>query len=197
MRFPREGFPGGGRICRLSYAPAAFFATRALNFAKSTANRSWVPLPMTSTSSAAVMSHTVRRPSTPTHRTRTVTVIPGGVAAVCVTLTSVPTLPSPGYMVGLMEWACIEAMAPHMEPGEGSVGTLVNMTHTAATPPGMTVTVRVRCVGVEGRRSVWDIEAKDDVEVIGRGTHERFAVDFAKFNARVAKKAAGASGSSS
>jgi fluoroacetyl-CoA thioesterase len=45
---------------------------------------------------------------------------------------------------------------------------------------------------VEGRRSVWDIEAKDDVEVIGRGTHERFAVDFAKFNARVAKKAAGA-----
>jgi fluoroacetyl-CoA thioesterase len=56
----------------------------------------------------------------------------------------------------------------------------------------MTVTVRVRCIGVEGRRSVWDIEAKDDVEIIGKGTHERFAVDFAKFNARVAKKAAGA-----
>jgi fluoroacetyl-CoA thioesterase len=103
-----------------------------------------------------------------------------------------PKVFATGYMVGLMEWACIEAMAPHMEPGEGSVGTLVNVTHTAATPPGMTVTVRVRCIGVEGRRTVWDIEAKDDVEVIGRGTHERFAVDFAKFNARVAKKAAGA-----
>ena len=103
-----------------------------------------------------------------------------------------PKVFATGYMVGLMEWACIEAMAPHMEPGEGSVGTLVNVTHTAATPPGMTVTVRVRCIGVEGRRTVWDIEAKDDVEVIGRGTHERFTVDFAKFNARVAKKAAGA-----
>ena len=103
-----------------------------------------------------------------------------------------PKVFATGYMVGLMEWACIEAMAPHMEPGEGSVGTLVNVTHTAASPPGMTVTVRVRCIGVEGRRSVWDIEAKDDVEVIGKGTHERFAVDFAKFNARVAKKAAGA-----
>ena len=103
-----------------------------------------------------------------------------------------PEVFATGYMVGLMEWACIEAMAPHMESGEGSVGTLVNVTHTAATPPGMTVSVRVRCIGVEGRRTVWDIEAKDDVEVIGRGTHERFAVDFAKFNARVAKKAAGA-----
>jgi fluoroacetyl-CoA thioesterase len=103
-----------------------------------------------------------------------------------------PKVFATGYMVGLMEWACIEAMAPHMEPGEGSVGTLVNVTHTAATPPGMTVTVRVRCVGVEGRKTVWEITAADDVEVIGKGTHERFAVDFAKFNARVAKKAAGA-----
>src|SRR5512139_2048326 len=84
-----------------------------------------------------------------------------------------------------------EAMVPHMDPGEGSVGTMINVTHTAATPPGMTVTVHVRCIGVDGRRTVWEIEAKDDVEVIGRGTHERFAVDFAKFNARVAKKAAG------
>ena len=47
-----------------------------------------------------------------------------------------PKVFATGYMVGLMEWACIEAMAPHMEPGEGSVGTLVNVTHTAATPPG-------------------------------------------------------------
>src|SRR4030066_2076772 len=61
-----------------------------------------------------------------------------------------PKVFATGYMVGLMEWACIEAMAPHMEPGEGSVGTLVNVTHTAATPPGMTVPVCVRCIGVEG-----------------------------------------------
>jgi fluoroacetyl-CoA thioesterase len=79
-----------------------------------------------------------------------------------------------------------------MDPGEGSVGTLVNVTHTAATPPGMEVTVDVRCIGVDGRKTVWEIEARDDAEAIGKGTHERFAVDFAKFNARIAKKAAGA-----
>jgi fluoroacetyl-CoA thioesterase len=82
-----------------------------------------------------------------------------------------PKVFATGFMVGLFEWACIEAMAPHLDPGEGSVGTLVNVTHTAATPPG--------------------IEGRDEVEVIGKGTHERFTVDFAKFNARVAKKTAG------
>jgi fluoroacetyl-CoA thioesterase len=55
----------------------------------------------------------------------------------------------------------------------------------------MEVTVDVRCVGVDGRRTVWEIEARDEVEVIGKGTHERFAINFEKFNARVAKKAAG------
>jgi fluoroacetyl-CoA thioesterase len=53
------------------------------------------------------------------------------------------------------------------------------------------VTVRVRCAGVEGRRTVWEIAASDDAEVIGKGTHERFTIDLAKFNARVAKKAMG------
>jgi fluoroacetyl-CoA thioesterase len=102
-----------------------------------------------------------------------------------------PKVFATGFMIGLFEWACIEAMAPHLDPGEGSVGTLVNVTHTAATPPGMEVTVHVRCIGVEGRRTVWEIEAKDEVEGIGKGTHERFTIDFAKFNARVAKKAGG------
>jgi fluoroacetyl-CoA thioesterase len=104
-----------------------------------------------------------------------------------------PRVLATGFFVGLCEWACIEAMAPYMEPGEGSVGTLVNLTHIAATPPGMEVSVRVRCVAVDGRRTVWEVEARDEVEVIGKGTHERVAVDFARFNARVAKKAAGAS----
>ncbi len=102
-----------------------------------------------------------------------------------------PRVFATGFMVGLMEWACIEAMAPHLDAGEGSVGTLVNVTHTAATPPGMEISVTVRCIGVEGRRTVWEIEAKDEVEPIGKGTHERFTIDYAKFNARVAKKAGG------
>ena len=102
-----------------------------------------------------------------------------------------PKVFATGFMVGLMEWACMEAMAPHLDPGEGSVGTVIHVTHTAATPPGMTVTVHVRCVGVDGRRVAWEVEAKDDAEAIGKGTHERFVVDFAKFNARLAKKTGG------
>ncbi len=102
-----------------------------------------------------------------------------------------PKVFATGFLVGLFEWACIEAMAPHLEPGEASVGTLVHVTHTAATPPGMEVTVHARCVGVEGRRTVWEVEARDEVEAIGKGTHERFTIDLGKFNARVAKKAGG------
>ena len=102
-----------------------------------------------------------------------------------------PEVLATGFMVGLIEWACMEALAPHLEPGEGSVGTLVNVTHTAATPPGMEVTVHVRCLEVDGQRTVWEIEARDEVDVIGKGTHERFCIDFDRFNARVAKKAGG------
>jgi len=80
-----------------------------------------------------------------------------------------PKVFATGFMIGLFEWACIEAMAPHLDPGEGSVGTMVNVTHTAATPPGMEVTVHVRCIGVEGRRTVWEIEAKDESRGSGRG----------------------------
>ncbi len=102
-----------------------------------------------------------------------------------------PKVFATAFMVGLMEWACMEALAPHLEAGEGSVGTLVNITHTAATPPGMEVTVHVRCVEVDGQRTQWEIEARDEVEVIGKGTHERFCIDLDRFNARVAKKASG------
>ncbi len=102
-----------------------------------------------------------------------------------------PEVLATGFMVGLIEWACMEALAPHLEPGEGSVGTLVNVTHTAATPPGMEVTVHVRCLEVDGQRTVWEIEARDEVDVIGKGTHERFCIDIDRFNARVAKKAGG------
>jgi len=55
----------------------------------------------------------------------------------------------------------------------------------------MEVTVHVRCTEVDGQRTSWEIEAKDEVDVISRGTHERFSIDFARFNARMAKKAAG------
>lgn len=106
---------------------------------------------------------------------------------------TMPRVFATGFMVGLMEWACIEAMAPHLDEGEGSVGVVVNVTHEAATPPGMEITVKVRLTGVEGQKTSWEIEAHDEVDLIGRGTHERFTINLDRFNARVAKKAEGGS----
>jgi len=101
-----------------------------------------------------------------------------------------PEVFATGYMVGFMEWACMEALAPYMEEGERTVGTMVNITHEAATPAGMEVSATVRLVAIDGKKTVWEIVARDEVEVIGRGTHERYAINFDKFSARVAAKGA-------
>ncbi|MGH8703687.1 MAG: thioesterase family protein, partial [Burkholderiales bacterium] len=92
------------------------------------------------------------------------------------------------------EWACIEALRPHLDwPREQSVGTRVELSHLAATPPGLTVTVDVRLDRVEGRKLSFTISADDGVERISEGTHERFIIDNARFTAKVAEKARSAS----
>lgn len=100
-----------------------------------------------------------------------------------------PKVFATGYMVGFMEWACMKTMAPHLDEGEQSVGTHINVSHCAATPVGMTVTVKVKCIEVDGMKTVWEIEAYDDKDLIGKGTHERFTVNSEKFNQRLEKKA--------
>ncbi len=105
-----------------------------------------------------------------------------------------PRVFATAYMVGLMEWACIEAMRPHLDPGEQSVGTAISVTHTAATPPGFTVTVRVRLVEAEGRRLKFEISAHDGVDPIGAGTHERFVIDRERFVRKADEKARRAGG---
>ncbi|AMV71770.1 Fluoroacetyl-CoA thioesterase [Desulfuromonas sp. DDH964] len=106
---------------------------------------------------------------------------------------AMPEVFATGFLVGFLEWACMEALAPFLEEGEQSVGTLVDITHEAATPPGMTVTAQVRLDEVDGRRTRWSVEARDAADVIARGYHERFTIDHDKFVARLAKKAADAS----
>ena len=99
-----------------------------------------------------------------------------------------PEVFATAFMVGFMEWACMEALRPYLEEGERTLGTMINITHQAATPPGMIVTAQVKCLEVDGKRTVWEIEARDEVEIIGKGTHERFTVNNEKFSARVAAK---------
>jgi fluoroacetyl-CoA thioesterase len=101
-----------------------------------------------------------------------------------------PEVFATGYLVGLLEWACIEALRPHLDwPREQSLGTHVNFSHLAASPPGLTVTVDVRLDRVDSRKLSFSITAHDGVEKITEGTHERVVVDRAKFTAKLHEKA--------
>jgi fluoroacetyl-CoA thioesterase len=106
---------------------------------------------------------------------------------------AMPKVFATGFMVGLMEWACIRAINPYLDwPREQTLGTHVNVSHAAATPPGLEVTVKVRLTSLEGRRLAFEVEAHDGVDLIGRGTHERYVIDAAKFAERMARKRAAA-----
>ena len=96
-----------------------------------------------------------------------------------------------GFFVGLIEWSCIEVVNPHLDwPSEQTLGTRIDVTHEAATPPGFEVTVRAELTEVEGRRLVFEVEASDGADVIGRGRHERFVIDRGRFDRRMADKRA-------
>lgn len=101
--------------------------------------------------------------------------------------TGVNVLATP-MLVALCEEAALTCLAPHLGPGEGSVGTRVELSHTAATPVGMTVRVEATLTQVDGRRLVFDVRARDDREEVGVGRHERFLIDRARFLARIAEK---------
>ena len=103
-----------------------------------------------------------------------------------------PEVFATGFMVGLMEWTCIQLLAPHLDSGEGSVGTHVDISHIAATPAGLNVTVDAECTGIDGRRASFRVRAHDGVDLIGEGRHERAIVAWDRFNAKVADKAAAA-----
>ncbi|MGO9700716.1 MAG: thioesterase family protein [Xanthobacteraceae bacterium] len=105
-------------------------------------------------------------------------------------IASMPKVFATGFMIVLMEWACTDLIKQHLDPGEGSVGVHVDVSHLAATPPGMTVTAEAECVEVVGPRVSFKVKAHDGIDLIGEGRHERFVVAWDKFNARVAAKAA-------
>ena len=100
-----------------------------------------------------------------------------------------PRVFATGYMVGLIEWACIQAVNPHIDwPREQTVGIDVKFNHTAATPPGLKVRVNVKLEKVEGRKLTFSIVADDGIDQISEGIHERFIIDAEKFNMKVARK---------
>jgi fluoroacetyl-CoA thioesterase len=93
-------------------------------------------------------------------------------------------------MIALMEKAAAEAVQPHLAAGQSTVGTLVNITHIAATPVGQTVKAKAELLEVDGRRLIFAVTAYDEMERIGEGRHERFIIDDDRFLNRVARKGA-------
>jgi fluoroacetyl-CoA thioesterase len=88
-----------------------------------------------------------------------------------------------------IEMACRALLGRHLDPGEDSVGTRVEIDHTAATLLGMKVELKVTIVEAQGRGVTFDIEGRDPVDPICRGRHARFVVDVKKTEERLAAKA--------
>ncbi|MEA2951986.1 MAG: fluoroacetyl-CoA thioesterase [Alphaproteobacteria bacterium] len=104
-------------------------------------------------------------------------------------LQTMPEVFATGFMIALMEWTCVQLLAPHLDPGEGSVGVHVDVSHNAATPPGLSVTVDAECIAIDGRRASFHVRAHDGIDMIGEGRHDRAIVAWNRFNAKVAEKA--------
>ena len=99
-----------------------------------------------------------------------------------------PVFASP-MMIALMEGAAVDCVEALLPAGHESLGTHLDVAHLAATPEGLTVTATATLASVDGRKLVFDVDAHDGIEPIGRGRHTRVVVDTARFIARLAAKA--------
>lgn len=102
----------------------------------------------------------------------------------------VPVFATP-HMVALMENAAYTSLTPHLNEGEGSVGTHLDVAHSAATPVGMKVWAESVVTCVEGRKVTFQVRAFDERGEIGSGTHERFIINGEKFLAKAQSKLEG------
>ena len=121
--------------------------------------------------------------------TASIVVIPANTAQALGSGT-VPVFATPA-LVALLEQAAVNALAGALAPGSISVGTRIDVSHTAATPLGMTVSATATLVEVDGRRLRFDVSARDAMESVAEGVHERVVVDEQRFVARVGGKQTG------
>lgn len=92
------------------------------------------------------------------------------------------------FMCALMEEAAWKSIAPHLEPGQSTVGTRLNVSHDSATPVGMRVWAESEITQVDGKRLVLNVAAFDERGPIGQGVHERFVITEQRFLAKAAQK---------
>lgn len=102
---------------------------------------------------------------------------------------AMPEVFATGFLVGFLEWACIKAVNPYLDwPKEQTVGIHINISHQAATPPGLEVTATVELIEIEGRKLIFSVEAHDGVDLISKGVHERFVINKEKFDTKLVEK---------
>ena len=100
-----------------------------------------------------------------------------------------PEVFATGFLVGFLEWSCIKLVNPHLDwPDEQTLGTHIDVSHEAATPPGMVVTASVELLEVSGRKLLFSVEAHDGEDLISKGRHERYVIDKEKFLDKINKK---------
>ena len=99
-----------------------------------------------------------------------------------------PPVFATAFMVAHVEATCIACLRGHLDEGEHTVGTHVNLSHTAATPVGMDVTASVELTCADGRMLTFRVEVRDEAGSIGQGTHQRAVIDVARFMVKVEQK---------
>ena len=103
---------------------------------------------------------------------------------------SIPAVLATAYMIALMELASTELPAQHIDDGEGSLVTHVDVSHVAATLVGQEVTIVTTVSAIEGRKITFNVTASDGVDTIGEGRHMRMVVPWSRFKQAVNRKAA-------
>jgi fluoroacetyl-CoA thioesterase len=101
---------------------------------------------------------------------------------------TLPAVLATPVMIMAMENAALEAIKPYLDTGETAVGTRVDVSHLAATPVGRRIVALAEVTATSGRQIEFRVSAMDGTEEIGRGTHGRAVIDFAKFSERLAAK---------
>lgn len=95
-----------------------------------------------------------------------------------------------GHLVGIVEWACMRAVAGDLDDGEAILGVHVDLSHDAPTPPGVPVIVEVDLARVEGRQLTFSVHAHDDAATICGGAHRRAVINTSRSGARLAERVA-------
>ncbi|MCT7662122.1 thioesterase family protein [Mycobacterium deserti] len=97
-----------------------------------------------------------------------------------------PAVLATGYLIGLVEWACMRMVHPHLNAEERTVGTYVDLSHEAPTLPGTAVHIYAELVAMKGRQLEFDVIVDDRNAIVCRGHHRRNIVNLERFEQRLA-----------